>query len=303
MQEIKRFKFKKNVVQFSDEYEVIGMADKYILAQRHIEEEVEEEYDGHIPDYSQLFICTLCPGTIVYSDHAHNTPFLLHQTTLAELSNQTSTDNFSDACFLPESEDVEEDLTWCADCRTWTGAKHEQWHLENKYCDVCLEYVGPSHSHIGETIKERDTSDWANSIGRQCDVCGHMDQIFPYSNGQFGSSLDFCTMCEAPWGHGQDHDRWADDYVEHTKEPALPGKHCVHCGILDSEFTGTEDCYSNEDGFHEWILSVQPEVAYDESLRCIVCEGPPSEHSEKTHPFDLEGDKIVAYFDKKRGRV
>jgi hypothetical protein len=196
MNEIKRFKFKKNVVQLPDEYELVGILDKYIFARRYVEEEQEEEEI----EYTQFYTCSICPGILVYSDHAHaQTPFLLHKVSLEDFMSKQQ-DGFSEACFLPESEDVEDKLQWCQDCGTWTGNHHEQWHLENKYCDVCLEYVGPGHSHIGETIKERDTSDWANSIGRQCDVCGHMDQIFPLSNGQFGSNLDYCINCNAPWG-------------------------------------------------------------------------------------------------------
>ena len=145
----------------------------------------------------------------------------------------TLEDDFSPACFLPESDD-EKDMRWC---------------------DVCEQYCGPAHNHYGETIQEKDTSEWANSIHRVCDECGHEDDIFPLGSGSYGPHLDYCINCDAKWGMGQDHDRWAENYVEHDDEPRATLLQCIFCGLFSTDFDGTQDCVEKE--FHEWVSFVE----------------------------------------------
>jgi len=227
MQEVKRFKFDKKGTraQVPDEYTILAIEQKAVVAVRTVSQEISSVMG--LP--SENYVPTA-------SDMAALAEFMKTATKPVDKSD----DGFSDgSCFMPESEDVESTL---------------------RYCDVCTQMVGPAHSHVGETWKERDTSDWANPIHRKCEVCGHEDDIYPTGSGSYGSQLDFCNHenehqeydCEKPWGMGQDHDRWDDDYVEHDGQEQLASLFCMHCGFDSSKFTGVEDC-TTEDGFHKFI--------------------------------------------------
>lgn len=161
-------------------------------------------------------------------------------------------DDFSPACFLPESNDED----------------------EMSYCDICEQWCGPEHNHYGETIQEKDTSEWANSIHRVCNVCGHEDDIYPTGSGSYGSELDFCNkvdfdnayVCESKWGMGQDHDRWAETYIEHDDEPEQVPLVCKVCFLHATDFDGTTMCI-DEDDFHIWI-SIE-ELKADDSVTIL----------------------------------